>query len=82
MTKLTDGKRTVAIEMMIWQKTGYSPDWSNDFFEVGGLPCHEDEQTGDTVYHVGDVDYCIEQAQEWPDEDDDNTVFVEDVKNG
>lgn len=78
MTKLTDGKRTVSVRMMIWNGNGYDPDWSNDFFEVGGLPYHEDDH-GDLVYEVKDVGYCIEQAQEWADEDDDNTVFVEDI---
>ena len=36
--KITDGKRTVEIRMMIWQETGFSPDWSNDYFGAGQLP--------------------------------------------
>ena len=60
MAKLTDGKRTVEILMMTWTGTGYSPDWSNDFFAVGTLPMSEDE-----TYIVQDVAYCIEQAEDW-----------------
>ena len=59
--KLTDGKRTVEILMMVWTGTGYSPDWSNDFFSAGELPCDENND----VHIVRDVDYCIEQAQDW-----------------
>lgn len=32
MTRLTDGKKTVEIEMMVWEGSGYTPDWSKDFF--------------------------------------------------
>ncbi len=73
--KITDGKRTVNIRMVIWQETGYSPDWSNDFFEAGGLPY--DEETD--AYAVPDVEYCIDMAQEWESEDEDNAVFVTDL---
>lgn len=75
MAKLTDGKRTVEIRMMIWQGTGYSPDWSDDFFDVGLLPSNDDG-----AHFVEDVDYCIEQAQDWADEDENNEVFVEDME--
>lgn len=60
MAKLTDGKRTVEILMMTWNGTGYGPDWSNDFFEVGVLPTNEDG-----AHVVQDVAYCIEQAEDW-----------------
>ena len=59
--KLTDGKKVVEIRMQVWNGGGYEPDWSQDFFEAGGLPT--DDATGASV--VDDVDYCIEQAQDW-----------------
>lgn len=80
--KLTDGKKTVEIRMMIWEGNGYSPDWSLDFFEAGGLPYNDETDT----YTVQDVDYCIEQAYDWRDSKGDfqseepnenNAVFVD-----
>ena len=59
--KLTDGKRVVEIRMQVWNGNGYDPDWSNDFFEAGGLPFNEEVD----AHIVADVDYCIEQAQDW-----------------
>lgn len=59
--KLTDGKKAIDIKMQVWTGSGYDPDWSQDFFEAGGLPT--DDATGASV--VDDVDYCIEQAQDW-----------------
>ena len=59
--KITDGKKTVEITMHTWEHDSMSPDWSNDFFEAGGLPY--DDETG--TYTVEDVDYCIEQAEDW-----------------
>lgn len=75
MAKLTDSKRTVEIRMMVWNGNGYDPDWSDDFFDVGLLPRIEDETDG-LVYMVQDVEYCIEQAQEWANEDENNAVIV------
>lgn len=82
--KITDGKKTVEIKMMVWEENGYSPDWSLDFFEAGALPY--DEETD--MYTVEDVDYCIEQAMDWRDSkgdfcgdtpSEDNAVFVEEL---
>lgn len=75
--KMTDGKKTVEIAMKVWNdfNTGYSPDWSNDFFNAGILPYDEDED----FFIVDDVDYCIEQAEEWEAEDENNAVFVEEL---
>lgn len=75
--KMTDGKKTVEITMKVWNdfNTGYSPDWSCDFFNAGILPFDEDED----FYIVDDVDYCIEQAEEWEAEDENNAVFVEEM---
>lgn len=61
MTRLTDGTKTVEITMSHWTGCGYSPDWSNDFFEVGGLEIADD----DVTYIVTDVDYCVACAQDW-----------------
>lgn len=82
MTRLTDGKKTVEIEMMVWEGNGYTPDWSNDFFEIGNLEF--DEDVG--AYKVVDVDYCIDQAADWrksigdfsdDEPNENNTVFVD-----
>ena len=61
--KLTDEKKTVEIRMMTWDDdaTGYSPDYSTDFFEAGGLPYNEVRD----AHEVADVDYCIDQAKDW-----------------
>ena len=75
--KLTDGKFVVDIRMVVWQGTSYSPDWSNDFFEAGSLPFDEECE----AYVVEDVDYCIDQAQEWGAEEENNMVFVDEIKS-
>lgn len=59
--KLTDGKRTVDITMQEWDGSQWGLDWSLDFFEAGNLEYNEETNT----YTVGDVDYCIEQANDW-----------------
>ena len=61
MTKFTDGKKTVEIRMRVWQDGRWSPDWERDFFEVGGLP-FDDEAA---AYIVDDVDYLVDQANDW-----------------
>lgn len=82
--KLTDGKKTVEIRMMVWEDNGYSHDWSMDFFDAGCLE-YDDERE---VYIVKDVDYCIDQAMDWRDSkgdfsgdvpNEDNAVFVDEV---
>lgn len=74
--KITDGKRTVEICMMVWQGTGYSPDWSNDFFDAGLLQYDEETE----AYTVPDVEYCIDAAWEWEGEEENNTVFVDEIE--
>lgn len=71
--KMTDGKKTVKIIMKVWNdfNTGYSSDWSYDFFDAGILPYDEDKD----CYIVDDVDYCIDAALEWEAENEDNQVF-------
>jgi len=78
--RITDMHRTVSIEMKVWneESTSYSPDWSNDFFESGSLS-HTEDGDGE-IYIVKDVDYCIDQAREWENEDENNCVFVEDIQ--
>lgn len=80
--KITDGKKTVKIEMVTWTGDGYSPDWSDDFFESGSLPYDEEKD----AYIVDDVSDCIEYARDWEkstgefsedEPNDNNFVFVE-----
>ena len=61
MTRFTDGKKNVSIRMAVWVHGGYLPDWENDFFEVGGLRYDEERE----AYIVDDVNYLIEQAEDW-----------------
>ena len=73
--KITDGKRTVEIRMMVWENNNYSPDWAEDFFNAGLLNYDEDTD----AYTVADINYCIEQAREWAEEEENNTVTVEEI---
>ena len=85
MTRLKDRKtgEIVGIKMMTWQEyqNQYTEDWSDDLFEVGCLEYDEDAD----AYLVDDVEYCIEQANDWKmsrgdyseaEYDENNTVFV------
>lgn len=76
--------RKANVTMKIWDRYGWSPDWSNDFFEAGSLEYDEDDET----CLVDDIDYCIEQANDWRmsqgdysdvvfEEDEEPYVFVE-----
>lgn len=60
MTKLTDGKSYVELYMGYWLDDHYTPSFSDDFFEVAGLPLDE---YGFRI--VDDVDYCISQMDDW-----------------
>lgn len=87
--KLSDGKKKVSIKMYLYEHNRFSPDCSQDFFEAGSLPYNEDED----VHLVADVDYCIEQAQDWKhfrgdysdvppwEEKECRKVIVHDLKN-
>lgn len=60
--KLYDGKKLVEITMHLWRNgEGLSPDWASDFFEAGSLVYDEER----SVYLVDDVDYCLNQADDW-----------------
>lgn len=58
--RLTDGKKTVEINIQRWNGSGYDPDWSNDYFEAGSLPYDEDKD----ARVVDNVDYCIDMAND------------------
>lgn len=62
-TILTDGNKTAEIIMRTWSDFQWSPDYSNDFFEVGGLK--EVDVFGELAYEVDDLNYCIMQAHDW-----------------
>lgn len=63
MIRLIDNNKAVEISIREWdeENSQYSPDWSADFFEVGGLKTVD---APDLAYIVEDVDYCIEQAND------------------
>lgn len=61
MTRFTDGKKTLEITMMVWNGSGYSPDWSNDCFNISSLEYDEEKE----AYIVDDVDYLAEVARDW-----------------
>lgn len=69
MTRLFDGERIAEITMRDWDKNTNeaTPDWSADFFEVGGLEYDEEHN----AYKVEDVDYCLEMAEDWSRADGD-----------
>ena len=73
--KISDGKRTVEIQVKSWsQWNGYTPDWSEDFFDAGLLPY--DDETG--VYYVDDVEYCIQQVKDYLNGEDEYRDSSED----
>lgn len=74
MTRLYDGKKIAEITMCIWDGNGWTPDWSNDFYDIGLMEYDEDHD----AYKVDDVDYCIEQAMDWKNSIGD---FCNDVPN-
>lgn len=63
MVRLIDNSKAVEISIREWddENTQYGPDWSADFFEVGGLKAVDDPEL---AYIVEDVDYRIEQAND------------------
>ena len=63
--KMTDGRKAVEIILRACMGDYFAPDMSNDFFDVGGLRTTFDDVIGDDVYMVDDVEYCIDQANDW-----------------
>lgn len=59
--KITDGKKIAEITMQEFDGNRWGLDWSMDFFNAGKLPYDEETDT----YTVEDVNYCIEQANDW-----------------
>lgn len=57
--KMTDGTRTIVIEIRRWNGTGYDPDWSVDYFSAGSLVYNADTD----CYIVQDVQHCIDVAK-------------------
>lgn len=55
------GKRPLKSKCVFGTGAIIPPDWSQDFFEAGGLPYDDETNT----YTVPDVEYCIEQAEDW-----------------
>ena len=41
--KITDGKRTVEINIMTWNGAGCGPDWAGEYFNAGALPYDEEK---------------------------------------
>ena len=78
---LTDNKKTIEITMHTWNGSDWGLDFSYDFFDTA--PYDEERE----IYVVDDVDYCIEQAEDWKhnigafgdleDDPDDKLVCVE-----
>ena len=62
--RLTDKTgRVLEIKMQMWdeERPGYTPDFSQDFFESGNLPYNVDLD----AYEVDDIAYCLDQALDW-----------------
>lgn len=86
--KMTDGNRTIEITMKTWNGTGYTPDFSNDFFVAGSLSRVWVDRLNEEVFFVEDVSYCIDCANDWKNSQGDfccdepnenNFVFVYDI---
>lgn len=78
---LTDNNKTIEITMHTWTGSDWGLDYSFDFFDMA--PYDEERE----VYVVDDVDYCIEEAEDWEynrgdfsdleDDPDDKLVCIE-----
>lgn len=69
--KLTDNNKTIEITMRTWNGSNYSPDFAIDFFEA---PYSAELD----AYVVDDVDYCIEQATDWENNEGDFSDLEDD----
>lgn len=57
---MTDGRQLADVELKEWNGEQWTPDWSNDFYDnPDGYDCELD------AIIVRDVNYCIEQAEDW-----------------
>ena len=59
--RLTDGKKTIEIELKKWDGCGWYPDYARDFFAEVCLRFDDETNT----HIVEDVDYCIKAAKEY-----------------
>lgn len=63
--KITDGERTVIIQLVRWSdKSGYVDDISEAYFDAESLPYNPQKDS----YTVEDVAECIDKAFEWESE--------------
>ena len=63
MIRLIDNNKVVEISIREWDEESlqWGPDWSADFFNVGGLETVDEPEL---AYIVDDVDCCIEYAND------------------
>lgn len=59
--RITDGTHIIEITLHIWDGANKSPDFSNDFFDAGGLSY----DFYFDAYRVEDINYCIGRAEDW-----------------
>lgn len=59
--KLTDGTKTISIQMLMLTDAGFTPDYAPDFFEAGNLGYDDDQ----SAYIVGDVGAFASEAKDW-----------------
>mgnify|MGYP000888645613 CR=1 FL=1 len=64
-TYFTDGKTTISVTLHEWDDTTrqYTPDWSADFYDVGGL-LEVSEIDNEPVYACDSIDALIGQAND------------------
>ena len=78
MTRLTDGSRTIEIEMIEENCGNLFPDYSADFFGTGALPYDMEKD----AYTVDDVEYCTDQAEDWKEFTGDYATDLENIPEG
>lgn len=71
--KLTDNNKTIDITMHTWNGSDWGLDWSVDFFSIPHAYSEELD-----AYVVDDVDYCIEQAKDWENNEGDFSDLEDD----
>ena len=61
MTRFFDSEHFVEISMCTWQGNGFSPDFSADFYSVGGLQYDAERE----AYRVDDISCLLDAAEDW-----------------
>lgn len=64
MTKFFDGKNILEITIQEWNGSGYTPDWSADFFEAGRFTFN-DSIDAHVITLDDSLEYMIEYAEDW-----------------